>query len=155
MVIKEKRFGELRVEELYEILKLRSEVFVVEQNCVYQDLDDKDKNAIHIWIEEDGIVVACARVLDKNVSYENSLSIGRVVSKFRGKNLGLTVMNAAISAAKRAYGNLPITISAQQYAIGFYQKFGFAVISTPYLEDDIPHVKMLLPPTEFSMSPTA
>ena len=150
----EKRFDELSAAELYEILKLRSEVFVVEQNCVYQDLDDKDKGAIHVWLEEDGVVVACARVLDVGVSYEGSLSIGRVVSKYRAKNLGLTVMNAAISAAKRAYGNLPITISAQQYAVGFYQKFGFKVISTPYLEDNIPHVKMLLSPTDSIMSPT-
>lgn len=138
-----KKFDELSVEELYEILKLRSEVFVVEQNCVYLDLDDKDKGAWHVWLANGDEVVACARVLDVGVSYKDSLSIGRVVSKYRGVGLGAAVMEAAIDTAIEKYGNLPITISAQKYATAFYEKFGFIVSSEPYLEDDIPHVKMI------------
>lgn len=138
-----KKFDELSACELYEILKLRSEVFVVEQNCVYLDLDDKDKSAWHVWISSGDEVVACARVLDVNVSYKDSLSIGRVVSKYRGVGLGSAVMEAAIEVALQKYGKLPITISAQKYATEFYEKFGFVVCSEPYLEDDILHVKMI------------
>lgn len=137
-----KKFDELSACELYEILKLRSEVFVVEQNCVYLDLDDKDKSAWHVWISSGDEVVACARVLDVNVSYKDSLSIGRVVSKYRGVGLGSAVMEAAIEVALQKYGKLSITISAQKYATEFYEKFGFKVSSEPYLEDDILHVKM-------------
>ena len=138
-----KKFNELNVEELYEILKLRSEVFVVEQNCVYLDLDDKDKDAWHVWVSSGDEVVACARVLDVGVSYKDSLSIGRVVSKYRGVGLGAAVMEAAVNTAIDKYGNLPITISAQKYAVAFYEKFGFVICSEPYLEDDILHVKMI------------
>ena len=139
-----KKFDELSVYELYEILKLRSDVFVVEQDCVYLDLDDKDKNAWHVWLASDDDVVACARVLDKGVSYTDSLSIGRVVSKHRGIGLGAAVMEAAIKTAREKYGDLPIMISAQKYATAFYERFGFVVTSEPYLEDNILHVKMKL-----------
>ena len=143
MEIHIKKYNELTADELYEILKLRSEVFVVEQNCIYQDLDDKDKRAYHVWITDETGIVACARVLERGVSYDDAVSIGRVVSKRRGEGLGAAVMETAVNTAREKYGALPIIISAQQYAVPFYERFGFVAVSEPYLEDNIPHVKMI------------
>ena len=138
-----KHFSELTAEELYRILAARSEIFVVEQDCVYQDLDGKDLNAWHVWYEdEDGIAAYC-RVLDKGVSYEYEGSIGRVIAVKRGTGLGYKVMMEGIRVAEERFGQTSLRISAQQYAQGFYEKCGFIRVSEPYLEDDIPHVQML------------
>lgn len=138
-----KHFSELTAEELYRILAARSEIFVVEQDCVYQDLDGKDINAWHVWYEdEDGIAAYC-RVLDKGVSYEYEGSIGRVIAVKRGTGLGYKVMMEGIRVAEERFGQTSLRISAQQYAQGFYEKCGFVRVSEPYLEDDIPHVQML------------
>lgn len=138
-----KRFEELTAEELYEILKLRAEVFVVEQNCVYLDMDDKDKGALHVFMKDEKGVFVYLRVLDKGVNYEQ-VSIGRVVAREseRGKGYGKAVMLAGIKAAEEQFGADCIKIMAQSYAKGFYEKLGFAVTSEEFLFDDIPHIYM-------------
>ena len=137
-----KQFNQLTVEELYEILRLRAEVFVVEQNCAYQDLDDIDKDAYHVFIVDEGEIVACARVIDKGKRLDE-VSIGRVISARRRQGLGTTVMKASIKTAKEKYSAKKIKIGAQEYAIPFYQQVGFKVVSDTYLEDGIPHKYMI------------
>lgn len=139
-----KHFSDISAQELYNILRLRSEVFVVEQDCVYQDLDDRDQDAWHVWIEDDGgEVVACLRVFRFDDGHSQ---IGRVVNsmKVRGTGVGKSVMLKGIEVAKEHFPELPILIHAQQYAKGFYEKCGFEVSSEPFDEDGIPHVEMLL-----------
>ncbi len=138
-----KHFSELTTMELYRILRARAEIFVVEQDCPYQDLDNKDLNAWHVWYEDEDGVAAYCRVLDKGVSYEEEGSIGRVITVKRGTGLGLKVMQAGIRIAKEKFGQTSLRISAQQYAQGFYEKCGFVRVSEPYPEDNIPHVQML------------
>lgn len=138
-----KHFNELTTTELYRILRARAEIFVVEQDCVYQDLDNKDLNAWHVWFEDEDGVAAYCRVLDKGVSYEGEGSIGRVIAVRRGTGLGYKVMMEGIRVAEEKFGQTSLRISAQQYAQGFYEKCGFVRVSEPYLEDDIPHVQML------------
>lgn len=143
MELKIKHFSQLTTEELYKIIQARIAIFVIEQDCPYQELDNKDLNAWHVWYEnEDGVAAYC-RVLDKGVSYENEGSIGRVITVKRGCGLGYKVMMEAIRVAEEKYGQTSLRISAQQYAQGFYEKCGFVRVSDPYLEDDIPHVQML------------
>lgn len=138
-----KHFNELTTMELYRILRARAEIFVVEQDCVYQDLDNKDLNAWHVWFEDEDGVAAYCRVLDKGVSYEGEGSIGRVITVKRGTGLGYKVMMEGIRVAEEKFGQTSLRISAQQYAQGFYEKCGFVRVSEPYLEDDIPHVQMV------------
>ena len=137
-----KKFNELTVEELYEILKLRSAVFVVEQNCVYQDLDDVDKEAYHLYLKERGEIVAYLRVIDKGKRLDE-VSIGRVISLKRRCGLGTKLMQEGIKLAKEKFGAKTIKIGAQQYAKPFYEGCGFRQISSEYLEDGIPHIYML------------
>ena len=138
-----KKYEELTVDELYEILRLRAEVFVVEQNCVYQDLDGKDKKAYHVFLKRDGEVVACLRVLPKGVSYPDAESIGRIVSKIHKSGLGKIVVAEGIKVAREKFGAKRLLISAQVQAQGFYEKQGFSVVTgETYLEDDIPHTLM-------------
>lgn len=139
-----KNFNELSTEELYKILQLRSEVFVVEQECIYQDCDKKDINAIHLFCIENGEVIATLRILNKGVSYDE-FSIGRVAVKkeYRRKQLGRKSMEMAINYIEETYGNNPIRISAQCYIKDFYKSLGFIEVSDIYLEDDIPHIEML------------
>ncbi|MBL7886329.1 MAG: GNAT family N-acetyltransferase [Flavobacterium sp.] len=138
-----KRFNELSTLELYSLLQLRSEVFVVEQNCVYQDIDGKDEKAIHLLGELDGILVAYARMFQPNDYFEQA-SIGRVIVKpsHRELKLGHDLMYHAINAIKEKFGETKITISAQLYLKKFYQSHGFVPTSEMYLEDDIPHIEM-------------
>ena len=138
-----KHFNELTTMELYRILRARAEIFVVEQDCVYQDLDNKDLNAWHVWFEDEDGVAAYCRVLDKGVSYEGEGSIGRVITVKRGTGLGYKVMMEGIRVAEEKFGQTSLRISAQQYAQGFYEKCGFVRVSEPYLEDNIPHVQMV------------
>ena len=138
-----KHFNELTTMELYRILRARAEIFVVEQDCVYQDLDNKDLNAWHVWYEDEDGVAAYCRVLDKGVSYENDGSIGRVITVKRSTGLGYRIMMEGIRVAEEKFGQTSLRISAQQYAQGFYEKCGFVRVSDPYLEDDIPHVQMV------------
>lgn len=139
-----KTFGELTTEELYEILKLRAEVFVVEQDCVYQDLDEKDKKAYHLFTQNNGEVVAYLRILQKGVSYPE-MAIGRVVTKdtHRRKGLAREMMQKAIGYIEGELHESVIKISAQKYLLEFYKSLGFKVISEVYLEDGIEHVEMI------------
>ena len=137
-----KQFNQLTVEELYEILKLRAEVFVVEQNCAYQDLDDVDKDAYHVYLKEEGKILAYLRVIDKGKRLDE-VSIGRVISLKRRCGLGTKLMSEGVKVAKEKYGAKRIKIGAQCYAKPFYEGCGFRQISGEYLEDGIPHIYMI------------
>jgi ElaA protein len=129
---------------MYRVLALRSEVFVVEQNCAYQDLDGKDEQSYWVWAEDkNGEVHATARLLPAGVSYQE-ISIGRVCSskKARGTGLGKSLMKECLAQCERIWGEQTITISAQQYLLKFYNELGFVAEGEMYLEDDIPHLKM-------------
>ena len=138
-----KRFNELSLLQLYDLLSLRCEVFIVEQNCVYQDVDNKDADAIHFLVMDNGKIIAYARLFDAGNYFENA-SIGRVLVKeeHRIKKLGHDLMKEAISAVKSEFNTEKITISAQKYLEKFYQQHGFFTVGEEYLEDDIPHIRM-------------
>jgi len=138
-----KRFEALSIKELYDLLQLRSEVFVVEQNCVYQDIDGKDQKALHLIGEDNGKIVAYARLF-KPAAYFEQASIGRVIVKetFRANKLGHILMREAIQAIETHFKETKITISAQLYLKKFYESHGFFQTSEMYLEDDIPHIEM-------------
>lgn len=136
-----KTFQELTVDELYELLRVRTEVFVVEQDCVYQDMDGDDKQAIHVWITEGEKVVALARVCPAGVHLP-TISIGRVITTERGKGYGKQIMLAAIDVAVEYFGASSIDIEAQEYAKGFYEGVGFKHTSDTFMLDGIPHIKM-------------
>lgn len=142
-IFKIKRFNELSIQEMYKILQLRSEVFVVEQNCVYQDIDGKDIKAIHVlgYLNDD--LASYCRLFDAGDYFEET-SIGRVVvsPKYRDKKLGHELIKVAIETIHTIFNKTAITISAQQYLTNFYQSHGFVQTSEMYLEDDIPHVEM-------------
>lgn len=138
-----KNFEELSTEELYTVLKLRVSIFVVEQNCPYMELDDLDQGAIHVWLEEDGIIKAYLRVLDKGTESEY-VSIGRVLAAERRKGFGTTILKAGIQVARERLGAEKIYLEAQTYARGLYEKQGFRQISGEFLLDGIPHIRMLL-----------
>lgn len=143
MEIYVKRFEELSPEELYEIIKIRVAVFCLEQNCLYQDLDDKDKKAYHVYIKENDKIKAYLRVLDKGISFDE-ISIGRVLTMERGAGFGNIILKEGIRVAKEKMNADKIEIEAQSYAKGYYEKFGFKQISDVFLEDGIPHIKMIL-----------
>ena len=136
-----KKFEDLTVEELYEILKVRSEVFVVEQECIYLDIDGTDKRSVHVFLKEDGKILACLRIFAVS---DDTVQIGRVLTAIRGKGLGRRILHVGIQAAKEYFQPEHIYLEAQTYAADFYGKEGFRVISQPFLEDGIPHVKMIL-----------
>ena len=139
-----KHFNELTNDELYEILRAREAVFVVEKNCPYFDIDGKDKYSYHIFIKrDDGSVAACLRVFMKEDEV-NTAQIGRVVTTERGCGLGGRILHAGTVFAREELKADGIYLEAQCYAIGYYAKEGFEVISGEFLEDGIPHVKMFL-----------
>ena len=137
-------FNELTVLELYQLLQLRSDVFIVEQNCVYPDIDAKDQKALHVIGEFENKIVAYARIFKPNDYFENA-SIGRVVvaEKFRAKKWGYDLMENAIAGVETYFGPQQITISAQLYLKKFYENLGFQQVSETYLEDGIEHIEML------------
>ena len=139
-----KKFSELSTEEIYNILKLRSEVFVVEQNCIYQDIDEKDQKAIHLFIEKKSEIIAYTRIFKKGDYYEENPSIGRVVvsKKERGKNLGKEIMKKSIYYVKENMDEKKIELSAQKYLDKFYKELQFYSEGEDYLEDGIPHQRM-------------
>jgi len=143
LIFKIKCFNELSVQELYQILQLRSEVFVVEQNCVYQDIDGKDEKALHVLGYYEEVLVAYSRLFAPGLYFENA-SIGRVIVKevFRDKKFGHDLMKISIETIKQIFDTHFITISAQQYLKNFYESHGFVQTSQMYLEDDIPHIEM-------------
>lgn len=137
-----KHFDELTTNELYEILKTRSEIFVVEQDCVYKDLDDKDQNAIHVFCwNDEGRVAGCLRVFMRDA--ENGVAqIGRVVTLVHGIGIGGKLLSEGVRIATESLNAKKIYLEAQAYAIGYYAKEGFEVVSDEFLEDGIPHVQM-------------
>ena len=139
-----KTFEQLSLKELYFILQLRSEVFVVEQDCVYQDIDAKDQYALHIIGKKDTKIIAYTRVF-KGGDYFKEASIGRVVVSLKDRHLnyGQQIMEASIVAIKNNYDTSEIKISAQEYLENFYNNLGFKTIGDPYLEDGISHIAML------------
>ncbi|MFD0799682.1 GNAT family N-acetyltransferase [Maribacter chungangensis] len=139
-----KSFNELTTTELYGILKLRTEVFVVEQDCVYQDLDGKDKDALHVIGTKGGAVVAYTRIFDAGYYFKEA-SIGRVVvhSSERKYGYGRDIMRASVRAIHDRFKETTIRISAQKYLITFYYSLGFKPTGAEYLEDGIPHINMI------------
>jgi ElaA protein len=137
-------FNELSSTQLYHILQLRSEVFVVEQNCVYLDLDGKDTQCFHLFAMRDNKVIACSRIVPPGLSY-NEPSIGRIATanETRGTGYGKELVQQSIDATFRLYGNTAIKIGAQLYLKKFYESFGFVQVSEIYDEDGIDHIKML------------
>jgi len=140
-----KTFQELTTKELYDLLQLRTEVFVVEQDCVYQDLDGKDEKALHVIGKKDGKIIAYTRVF-KLGDYFKEASIGRVVvsKKERQHQYGYNIMEASIKAVKDHFNETTIKLSAQTYLKTFYNNLGFKEIGEEYLEDGIPHIAMIM-----------
>ena len=138
-----KPFNELSTPELYDLLKLRIEVFVVEQNCVYQDIDNKDQKALHVLGYYNNELAAYCRLFDAGDYFANA-SIGRVIvaQKFRDQKWGNNLMIEAIAGVQKYFGKNQITISAQLYLQKFYESHGFVKTSEMYLEDDIEHIEM-------------
>lgn len=136
-----KFFNELTLDELYELLRIRSEVFVVEQDCVYQDLDYDDQPSIHLWLTRGDKIVAICRVCPAGTHMEE-VSVGRVITTERGKGYGKRMMLEGINAAQEHFDARRIEIEAQEYARGFYEQVGFRQSSEPFILDGIPHIKM-------------
>lgn len=139
-----KKFNELNIEEIYKILALRNEVFIVEQECPYLDCDDKDLNSYHLFLRENGEIVSYLRILEKGVSYDE-ISIGRVAVKksYRGKGISRKMMLKAIEFIENNLSENTIKIQAQAYLLDFYSSLGFKAVSEEYLEDNIPHIDMI------------
>ena len=141
LVLHKKLFRELTVDELYELLRVRAEVFVVEQDCVYQDLDGDDQVSVHLWLTDGGKVVALCRVCPAGTHMEE-VSIGRVITTERGKGYGKRIMLEGIKVAQEHFNAKRIEIEAQEYARGFYEQVGFRQSSEPFMLDGIPHIRM-------------
>ena len=141
-------FGELTVWQLYHILALRQEVFVVEQTCYYQDADGKDFESWHLLgLDEQDVLVAYARILPKGLAYPDYPAIGRIITSptVRRTGVGRTLVAEAIEQCRLRCGAGPIQIGAQAYLEHFYQSFGFETTGDLYLEDGIPHLHMIRP----------
>jgi ElaA protein len=141
-----KSFSELSNIELYLLLQLRAEVFVVEQNCPYLDMDNKDQKSVHVLGYDNGKLVACTRLVPVGVSYDLEPSIGRVVTHTSVRSLGYgkLLMEYSITEAKSRFNTSVIVIGAQCYLDKFYQNLGFVPEGEMYLEDNIPHMTMRL-----------
>lgn len=138
-----KRFRELSTEELFAIMKLRVSVFVVEQKCPYQEVDDADLAAYHVWLEDEAGIQAYARVLPKGVPLAE-VSIGRVIAVKRRCGLGSQIVAAAVRVAGEKFSPERIILEAQVYARSLYEKIGFRPSSEVFLEDGIPHIQMTM-----------
>lgn len=142
-------FQDLSLNQLYAILRLRAEVFVVEQNCPYQDLDDKDQLAVHLMgLAPDGQLAAYTRIFDKGISYPEYACIGRVITApfARGKGIGRPLMLESLRVLFMLYGRQPVKISAQAHLQDYYGSVGFVPVGEGYLEDNIPHWGMVYQP---------
>lgn len=138
-----KNFSELSNNELYKILELRIEVFTVEQDCAYQDLDDRDRDCRHLWLEEDGEILSYVRINPPGTRFTEP-SLGRIVTKetARKKGYAETLIKKGLEVIQVDYA-MPTKISAQSYLEDYYSKFGFVKCSEEYLEDNIPHIEMI------------
>lgn len=145
MEFKIKQFEDLTTDELYKILKARIDVFVVEQNCPYEECDDKDYDSIHIFAQNKNSITAYLRIIPAGISYEEP-SIGRVLvnKEYRRQGIAEKMMYLALEYIKNKLESDYIRISAQKYLLDFYQRLGFEKVSAEYLEDGIPHYEMLL-----------
>ena len=147
-----KPFADLTIYELYDIMALRQEIFIIEQNCPYLDADGKDLKGWHLMGRQisdentEGVLVVYTRLLPKGVSYHDYASIGRVVSSasVRGSGAGKILMQKSIKMMEKLYPNEPVKIGAQTYLLKFYESLGFESTGEEYLEDDIPHTTMIL-----------
>jgi ElaA protein len=139
-----KAFNALSLEELYQILRLRNEVFIVEQNCPYQDMDNADQKALHLLGFTDEGLAAYTRLFEPGIKFDMA-SIGRVVTAqfARGTGSGRLLMEKSIKAVEENWGKVPIKIGAQLYLQKFYESLGFSQFSEMYLEDNIPHIEMV------------
>ena len=142
MELVEKTFAELTTEELFAIYRLRTAVFVVEQQCAYQEVDEFDPAAVHLWLREEGKILAYLRVLPGGTVFAEP-SLGRVIAAERRRGLGSRIVAEGIRAARQRFGAAAIRIEAQTYARGLYEKQGFRQVSEEFLEDGIPHIQML------------
>lgn len=144
-----KKFDELSPDELYAVLRLRSEVFVVEQNCVFLDMDDKDRYCHHLMGWRDSLLVGYSRIVPAGISYVES-SIGRIVTSpaVRRQGVGRELILESIEVLYTLYGKIDIRIGAQYYLLSFYESFGFVQKGEIYLEDGIEHIEMLLTATK-------
>ncbi|WP_024620242.1 GNAT family N-acetyltransferase [Metaclostridioides mangenotii] len=138
-----KKFEDLTANQIYEILRIRSEVFVVEQNCAFQDCDNDDQNSYHIFTTDNVRIVSYLRVLKRGISYDE-ISIGRVLvaKDQRGKGIAKELLIKAIEFIENTLNECEIRISAQEYLKEFYSSLGFEISSDMYLEDEIPHIEM-------------
>lgn len=140
-----KTYAELTKDQLYSIIKERINIFIVEQNCPYPELDDLDQGSYHLFFEEDGEIRAYCRILPKVLKYEE-VSIGRVIVKeaYRRTGIATILMRSAIDFVETELNETEIKIQAQDHLRSFYSSFGFKAISETYLEDGIPHVDMII-----------
>ena len=139
-----KPYNDLSKDQFFDILKLRIEIFVVEQCCYYQELDNEDKEAFHVSIYNDGIIVAVGRIIPN--PHNKEVKIGRIAVKMehRKKGLAYKMMKDIMNFISKKYKNFSVLLSAQTYLIEFYQSFGFKEIGNTYLEDGIEHINMVL-----------
>ncbi len=137
-----KRFGELTLEELYEILKIRVDVFVVEQKCPYPEIDGLDKDAYHLILRDENGIAAYLRVLKAGTKFAEP-SLGRILTARRGEGLGAEIVRRGIEFIREKFGGGKIKIEAQVYARGFYEKLGFKQCSEPFWDDGIEHIEMI------------
>lgn len=138
-----KRFDELSTREMYDVMRLRQDVFVVEQNCLFHEMDGRDFDAIHVFLRDENGIQAYLRVMDRNVISEH-VSIGRVIAVKRRCGMGSRIVQAGIKAARDIFHAGDIYLKSELYAKGLYEKQGFEVVSQPFLEDNIAHVSMIL-----------
>ena len=136
-----RHFDELTTRELFDLYKLRVSVFVVEQNCPYQEVDDADRVSYHVWLRDEDGIAAYLRVIPAGVSFED-VSIGRVIAVRRRCGLGTRIVEEGIRVAREKLRAQRITIEAQTYARALYEKLGFRQTSAEFLEDGIPHIRM-------------
>ena len=141
LILHKKLFRELTLDELYELLRVRSEVFVVEQDCVYQDLDGDDQASVHLWLTDGDKLVALCRVCLAG-THMDEVSVGRVITTERGKGYGKRIMLEGMKVAREYFGACRIDIEAQEYAREFYEQVGFRQSSEPFILDAIPHIRM-------------
>lgn len=145
--IQVRKFEDLSIYELYELLRIRNSVFIVEQNCSYLDIDGIDQQSFHMWIELNGQILACLRFF-QSPDDEHDVQIGRVISTKRRSGYGQKILHAAVQEIKSRFSADSIVLEAQVYAIPFYEKEGFRTVSEPFDEDGIDHVRMELNLTE-------
>jgi len=143
MNIRCKAFHELTVHELYDLLQLRSEVFVIEQNCIYQDMDGIDQKCHHLLVYKEDSLEAYARLIPNGLTFKEN-SIGRIITRNHGRGFGSILMKETLKKMRMLFDNCPIRIGAQTYAIEFYKKFGFIPEGEVYEEDGIEHIEMVI-----------